>query len=414
MTQHVNGVVSHEPPVPPIATALTETQQQNPISAARMQQIREQMAEPFDPGEIKWRVTATSTQQTKKGTVKRGQLVAYADQRAYTDRLNDAFGEWGWTRTYAVQVAQNFERVTRQGPKSEKQSTICAKVVVVSTVTIHGLGSHTGVGEEWADDENSATRAEAQAFKRACACFGLGRYLYDLDKVWEDLDQHGRPARIPNLPDWAAPGFCKRQSQAPAAKTGGPRQPRSGLVREETLARVKQLCETVGFGLAKFALQKYGGTTEPERVGFSKLTTVLDKLTDMAKGIERLRTAGNEIGEVRYAAICRELNLASESIDDIPDRQTLQQLVQKVEAEAGSTPAQSSQSTGSQTSIEDARGRLLQVARNVADGSGRRLADVIADASSGTLSLDRLKSLTDSDVPVVENAILQLTQRTTN
>ena len=39
-----------------------------------------------------------------------GQLVAYADQRAYTDRLNEVFGEWGWTRSYDVQVAQNFER----------------------------------------------------------------------------------------------------------------------------------------------------------------------------------------------------------------------------------------------------------------------------------------------------------------
>ena len=74
-------------------------------------------------------------------------------------------------------------------------------------MTVHGLGSHTGVGEEWADDQNAATRAEAQAFKRACACFGLGRYLYDLDTVWVDLDQYNRPVRTPNLPDWALPGM---------------------------------------------------------------------------------------------------------------------------------------------------------------------------------------------------------------
>ena len=110
-------------------------------------------------------MTATSTQQTKHGPQKRGQLVAYADQRAYTDRLNEVFGEWGWTRSYDVQVAQNFER---RAPGDKKQTAVAAKVVVVSKVTIHGLGSHTGVGEEWADDENAATRAEAQAFKRAC------------------------------------------------------------------------------------------------------------------------------------------------------------------------------------------------------------------------------------------------------
>ena len=61
------------------------------MSPERLQKIRELLNEPFDPGEIKWRVTATSTHQGKHGPQKRGQLVAYADQRAYTDRLNEVF-----------------------------------------------------------------------------------------------------------------------------------------------------------------------------------------------------------------------------------------------------------------------------------------------------------------------------------
>jgi hypothetical protein len=222
---YVNGAaVPQENLAPPVATApgIDGLVAATGVSSARLEEIRRQLLDPFDPAEIKWRVTATSTQNGRNGTVKRGQLVAYADQRAYTDRLNEIFGEWGWTRTYNVQVAQNFERVTRQGAKGEKQSTICAKVVVVSTVTVNGLGSHTGVGEEWADDENSATRAEAQAFKRACACFGLGRYLYDLDKVWEDLDQYNRPVREPNLPEWAIPAHLRRQPQ-PQTRLGAAR-----------------------------------------------------------------------------------------------------------------------------------------------------------------------------------------------
>ena len=189
---YVNGTTGvEEITAPPVATAPNQGSVVAPggFTAERVTEIRTRLLEPFDPAEIKWRVTATSTQQSKHGPVKRGQLVAYADQRAYTDRLNDIFGEWGWTRSYAVQVAQNFERTIGRGPNGQKQTAICAKVVVVSTVTVTGLGSHTGVGEEWADDENAATRAEAQAFKRACACFGLGRYLYDLDKTWVDLDQ---------------------------------------------------------------------------------------------------------------------------------------------------------------------------------------------------------------------------------
>jgi hypothetical protein len=40
---------------------------------------------PFDPHVIEWRVTNTSQDKT------RGQMIPYADQRAYTDRLNALF-----------------------------------------------------------------------------------------------------------------------------------------------------------------------------------------------------------------------------------------------------------------------------------------------------------------------------------
>src|SRR5215471_18688630 len=49
------------------------------------------------------------------------------------------------------------------------------------------------------------TAAEAQAFKRACACFGLGRYLYNLEGGWVDLDNKKQPKSTPKLPDWALP-----------------------------------------------------------------------------------------------------------------------------------------------------------------------------------------------------------------
>src|SRR5687768_5287443 len=159
---YVNGATRHEPSPSVAAVVSGENNQPASVPPERLQKIRELLNEPFDPGEIKWRVTATSTQQTKHGPQKRGQLVAYADQRAYTDRLNEVFGEWGWTRNYDVQVAQNFER---RAPGDKKETAVAAKVVVVSKVTIHGLGSHIGVGEEWADDQNTATRAEAKAFK---------------------------------------------------------------------------------------------------------------------------------------------------------------------------------------------------------------------------------------------------------
>ena len=398
---HVNGAANHEPtspPMIPIESGTRDTGAQ--VAPERLAEIRELMAEPFDPAEIKWRVTATSTQQTKHGPQKRGQLVAYADPRAYTDRLNEVFGEWGWTRNYDVQVAQNFER---RASGDKKQTAVSAKVVVVSKVTVLGLGSHTGVGEEWADDENAATRAEAQAFKRACSCFGLGRYLYDLDKVWMDLDQFNRPAHTPNLPDWALPGYAKREIQRQAADRRA-KQPRQSLVQQEMLAKVKELSAKVGHSLAEFVLNKYGGVSEPAKVGFAKLTIVFEKLTDIANGVDRLQKAAAAIGEQRYAAICREMNFASDSIDDIPDRDALKKLLGRTEAEA----AGSAGDGNSAVDIAKARGRLLQAARKASDKTRKRLADIITEASDGKLSLDSLKNLKDADVPLVEAASLRI------
>lgn len=373
------------------------------VSPEHLNKIRERLSEPFEPSEIKWRVTATSTQQTKHGPQKRGQLIAYADQRAYTDRLNEVFGEWGWTRDYDVQVAQNFER---RAPGDKKETAVAAKVVVVSKVTIHGLGSHTGVGEEWADDENAATRAEAQAFKRACACFGLGRYLYDLDKIWIDLDQYNRPVHTPSLPDWALPGYAQREAQRQAGRNQRT-EPRQSPVRDELLAIVQELREKVGYSLSLYVLNKYAGGTEPDKIGHAKLTIVFEKLTDIGNGIDRLRRAAAMVGDSRYAAICRELNLASESIDDIPDRDALKLLLARVEAEVTGKNGNHTQGAPAMP-IGDARGRLLQAARQMADKTGKRLADVISEASDGRLTLDGLKNLTDSDVALVSAATARM------
>jgi hypothetical protein len=76
---------------------------------------------------------------------------------------------------------------------------------VACELSISGLGAHSATGEEWADDENAGTSAEAQAFKRAPACFGLGRYLYYFEEVWVDLDDRKRPRSVPRLPQWATP-----------------------------------------------------------------------------------------------------------------------------------------------------------------------------------------------------------------
>ena len=60
---------------------------------------------------------------------------------------------------------------------------------------------------------------EAQAFKRACCCFGLGRYFYDFAEMWVDLDDYGNPLRISD------------SSQVGASSRCGPDEGRAGACR---------------------------------------------------------------------------------------------------------------------------------------------------------------------------------------
>ena len=52
-------------------------------NAAKIKELIANLEVPFHPSVIEWRVTNTS-----KGGSPRGQVMPYADQRAYTDRLN--------------------------------------------------------------------------------------------------------------------------------------------------------------------------------------------------------------------------------------------------------------------------------------------------------------------------------------
>ena len=124
-------------------------------------------------------------------------MIPYADQRAYTDRLNALFTPAGWTRRYNIHTSTTFQR--------SRDQKIVAKLLVTCELAIFGLGSHSATGEEWADEDNAGTSAEAQSFKRACSCFGLGRYLYHFPGIWVDLDQRRQPKSIPPLPRWATP-----------------------------------------------------------------------------------------------------------------------------------------------------------------------------------------------------------------
>ncbi len=149
-----------------------------PLPMITLDLLVEHLRAPFPPAEIKF---------LPKSPVQRGDAwiclaLPYADKRAYEDRLNALVpGRWS-TPAMTPLVAGN-------------------KLVIPVTLVICEI-AHTDVGEafltslsrkgEPREEENAATEAYSQAFRRACAQVGLGRYLYDLPKAWVPYDPQKR------------------------------------------------------------------------------------------------------------------------------------------------------------------------------------------------------------------------------
>jgi hypothetical protein len=85
----------------------------NEFSAEQQPQLLAKLTIPFHPDAISWRVTNKS----KDG--KRGCVIPYGDQRAYTDRLNEVFTPAGWTRAYDVTTLSPVTR-TRKNVTSRR------------------------------------------------------------------------------------------------------------------------------------------------------------------------------------------------------------------------------------------------------------------------------------------------------
>ena len=128
-----------------------------------------ELSKPFPASAVYWR--AGSTTRDKK----RAQALPYAEPRVYEDRLN-AVCPGLWSVTFK--------------PWGER---------LICELAIGGL-TRSSTGEE-NDGFAPGTATEAQAFKRACSKFGLGRYLYDVPISWVEYDdQKKRLVEVPELP----------------------------------------------------------------------------------------------------------------------------------------------------------------------------------------------------------------------
>jgi predicted flap endonuclease-1-like 5' DNA nuclease len=150
------------------------------------------------------------------------------------------------------------------------------------------------------------------------------------------------------------------------------------------------------------------------------LTSVLEKLEDRARGVRRLKAAVEKSGASVHVKVCQELNLASDAIDDIPNREVLRQLVDRMEAAAAGgngshgnatengSPFAASGSASETGGIAQLRERLQVEARRVSAKLRKGIGTVIAAASNGAFRFGDLAKLTEGDCGKVEAALAEL------
>lgn len=136
----------------------------------------DELKKPFAPEAISWRLGSTNKEKTK------GMALAYIDARDVMKRMDDVCGHL-WQVEYVPMP----------------NGTCCCRIgIFIGDEWIwRSNGSLNVADSEKADaKEMSEKGSYSDAFKRAAVLWGVGRYLYDLDSPWVEIEEAGRSFKI--------------------------------------------------------------------------------------------------------------------------------------------------------------------------------------------------------------------------
>ena len=133
----------------------------------------ERLSAPFAPETISWRVGSSNKKKRQKETgdqyakATKGQVLAYLDARDVMERLDTVCTPAGWANRYT----------------HADRKTICE--IGIRTPDGEWVWKADGAGDSDIEAEKGAL---SDSFKRAAVRWGIGRYLYDVESPWVDLD----------------------------------------------------------------------------------------------------------------------------------------------------------------------------------------------------------------------------------
>jgi len=198
--------------------------------------VMEILQRPFPAEDIEWRIAQCGM---KKGGGVWAKVLAYITARAVHERLDEAFGLFGWkTEFRELTVSETYESDLPETPEKKRGRSVHSTTGVICRISF--LNPETG---EWCWRENGAPQTDYEPFKggisgsekRAFAEMGGGRYLYKLKDNWaiigtkkSDVTPYYQPAKTghgahaafwwgpPQLPAFALPsGVGRRPKTSP-------------------------------------------------------------------------------------------------------------------------------------------------------------------------------------------------------
>lgn len=135
------------------------------------EEIIKRLREPFSSKEIEWKIQVTTQDKA------RGMAVAYLDARAIQKRLDEVVGPFDWKNEYSAW---------------QDKAQIC------------GISIYNTERNEWVTKYDGAENSDIEpikgglsdSFKRAACVWGIGRYLYQMDGVWLEVEPKGKSFAI--------------------------------------------------------------------------------------------------------------------------------------------------------------------------------------------------------------------------
>lgn len=178
---------------------------------------------------------------------------------------------------------------------------------------------------------------EAQAFKRAASCYGLGRYLYNFAEMWVPLNEYRQPVEFPKLPIWALPKGSVPATSHPASGSQLSAAQR-GPIDQKTTVRIEGFRRILGDPIYGEILWRVAHALQANAIPNAQLqANVAEAMERASRGFSKAHKLVKQIGETSFVAILDKLRI--ESMTTIPRLETLKTLVAELEREAARTAA---------------------------------------------------------------------------